>query len=94
MERISAQSAPATRRHGPVALNVSRCFIIFSAVPIAVATYSLRVIVTCILAHWWGAKAAEGFFHEFAGMAVFVLAMVMLVLCGELLRRNGEPTHE
>lgn len=74
--------------------NVHRCIIIFSAVPIAVATNSLRVIVTGILAQWWGAKAAEGFFHEFAGMAVFVLAMVMLVAFGELLRRVAGKSHE
>ena len=74
--------------------NVRRWIIIISAVPIAVATNSLRVIVTGILAQWWGAKAAEGFFHEFAGMAVFVLAMVMLAAFGELLRRTGRATHE
>ncbi|NTV50319.1 MAG: exosortase/archaeosortase family protein [Geobacteraceae bacterium] len=74
--------------------NVRRWIIIFSAIPIAVATNSLRVIVTGILAQWWGAKAAEGFFHEFAGMAVFVLAMAMLVVCGELLRRFGGASHE
>ena len=50
--------------------------------------------MTGILAQWWGAKAAEGFFHEFAGMAVFVLAMVMLVVFGELLRRVGGAAHE
>ncbi len=74
--------------------NVRHWTIIFSAIPIAVATNALRVIVTGILAQWWGAKAAEGFFHEFAGMAVFVLAMAMLVLFGELLRRIGGPSHE
>jgi len=74
--------------------NVRRWIIIFSAVPIAVTTNALRVIVTGILAQWWGAKAAEGFFHEFAGMAVFVLAMVMLVVFGELLRRVGGEAHE
>jgi exosortase len=68
--------------------------IVFSAIPIAVATNALRVIVTGILAQWWGAKAAEGFFHEFAGMAVFVLAMALLVACGELIRRIGEPVHD
>jgi exosortase len=73
--------------------NVRRWIIIFSALPIAVATNALRVIITGILAQWWGSRAAEGFFHEFAGMAVFVLALVMLVACGELLRRSGAPDH-
>lgn len=74
--------------------NRRRWLIIFSAIPIAVATNALRVIITGILAQWWGAKAAEGFFHEFAGMAVFVLAMAMLVAFGELLRRSGGAAHE
>ena len=74
--------------------NVRHWIIIFSAIPIAVATNALRVIVTGILAQWWGAKAAEGFFHEFAGMAVFVLAMAILVLFGELMRRIGGSIHE
>lgn len=74
--------------------TIRRWVIIFSAIPIAVATNALRVIVTGILAQWWGAKAAEGFFHEFAGMTVFLLAMVMLVAFGELLRRTGGPNHE
>lgn len=74
--------------------NARRWIILFSAVPIAVATNALRVIITGILAQWWGAKAAEGFFHEFAGMAVFLLAMGMLVLLGELLRRGGVASHE
>lgn len=74
--------------------DVRRWIIIFSAIPIAVATNALRVIITGILAQWWGAKAAEGFFHEFAGMAVFVLAMVMLVAFGETLRRIGGAAHE
>lgn len=74
--------------------DVRRWIIIFSAIPIAVATNALRVIITGILAQWWGAKAAEGFFHEFAGMAVFVLAMAMLVAFGETLRRIGGAAHE
>ncbi len=69
--------------------NPRRWLIICSAIPIAIATNALRVIVTGILAQWWGAKAAEGFFHEFAGMTVFVLAMAMLVLFGEFVRRRG-----
>lgn len=74
--------------------NARRWIILFSAVPIAVATNALRVIVTGILAQWWGAKAAEGFFHEFAGMAVFLLAIGILAAFGELLRRGGAAPHE
>ena len=74
--------------------NARRWIIVLFAVPIAVATNAMRVIITGILAQWWGAKAAEGFFHEFAGMVVFLLAMAMLVSIGELLRRTGGATHD
>ncbi|GFE60851.1 exosortase A [Geobacter sp. AOG2] len=70
--------------------NVRRWFIIVAAVPVAIATNALRVIITGFLAQWWGAKAAEGFFHEFAGMVVFLLAIVLLVVVGLLVKGRLE----
>jgi exosortase len=69
-----------------------RTLLILAAIPIAIFTNALRVIGTGLLAQYWGAKAAEGFFHEFAGMAVFVLAIVLLVSLGACLsgRKKGE----
>lgn len=69
--------------------NLKRWIIVLATVPIAIFTNAIRVIATGILAQWWGAAAAEGFFHEFAGMLVFALAMVLLVLLGTLLGRIG-----
>ncbi len=66
--------------------NFRRWIIIASAIPIAIATNAMRVIVTGILAQWWGEKAAQGFFHEFAGLAVFALAMAMLVAVGAVVK--------
>lgn len=61
--------------------------LVLLTVPIAIATNMFRVIVTGFLAQYYGSAAAEGFFHEFAGMGVFVLAMVMLFVCSGLLRK-------
>lgn len=69
--------------------GVRRLLLVCSAIPIAIATNMLRVIVTGVLAQYYGAAAAEGFFHEFAGLAVFALAMVLLVLTGIVLRKLG-----
>lgn len=71
---------------------LKRLIIALSALPIAIVTNALRVIVTGILAQWWGAKAAEGFFHEFAGLAVFGVAIVLLVGLGALLGREGKES--
>ena len=67
--------------------NLKRTLLVLSAIPIAIITNMLRVIVTGFLAQYYGAAAAEGFFHEFAGMAVFAMAMVLLVGFGALLRK-------
>ena len=69
-----------------------RWLLICSAVPIAVCTNALRVIVTGFLAQYWGAQAAQGFFHEFAGLVVFGMAMVLLVGLGSLLARKSKRT--
>jgi exosortase len=65
-----------------------RWLLIASALPIAVCTNALRIIVTGILAQQWGAKAAEGFFHEGAGLVVFGLSVVFLLLIGKLVKRE------
>lgn len=67
-----------------------RWIVIFAAVPIAIATNAFRVIGTGILAQFWGAQAAQGFFHEFAGLVVFALAMVLLVGLGALMKERKE----
>jgi len=69
--------------------TLKRWIIILSAIPIAVVTNMFRVIVTGVLAQHYGAAAAEGFFHEFAGLAVFAVAMLLLFALGFLLRRWG-----
>lgn len=69
--------------------NWKRLLLILSTVPIAMATNALRVIGTGVLAERYGAVAAEGFFHEFAGLVVFVVATALLFLVGLILKRVG-----
>ena len=68
---------------------VKRTILIISAVPVAIVTNMIRVIVTGVLASRYGAAAAEGFFHEFAGMAIFAMAMIILFSESAILRRVG-----
>lgn len=64
-----------------------RLILILSTLPIAIFTNCLRVIATGILAQYFGSAAAEGFFHEFAGLFVFGAAVVMFVALGSSLKR-------
>lgn len=64
-----------------------RVVLIAATLPIAVLTNCLRVIATGVLAQYYGAAAAEGFFHEFAGMFIFFMAVAMFVGLGALLKK-------
>ena len=68
---------------------IKRFILVLLAIPIAIVTNMLRVNGTGFLAQYYGSAAAEGFFHEFAGLAVFGLAMVFLVLAGTVLGKVG-----
>lgn len=71
--------------------SLRRFALVLSAVPIAIFINALRVIITGVLAQHFGPGAAEGFFHEFTGMAVFVVSMLLLFATGAVLKGREEP---
>lgn len=64
-----------------------RWALVMLSVPIAIAANALRVAGTGLLAHFWGAEVAHGFYHSFAGWIVFVVAFVLLLASAALLTR-------
>jgi exosortase A len=64
-----------------------RVLIALSTIPIAVVANGARVAGTGIAAHYYGAQAAQGFFHSFSGWLVFVVAFVMLFIVAQVLTR-------
>jgi exosortase len=67
-----------------------RLILIALAIPIAIVANSIRVIGTGILASRFGSAVAEGFFHEFAGLVIFGIAIAMLVVSAFVLRKIGK----
>jgi exosortase len=63
-----------------------RIFLVLSTIPLALFVNIVRVTGTGILAHYYGAKVALGFLHEFSGLAVFALGFFLLL--GEFLLLN------
>lgn len=57
--------------------------------PIALAANMTRVIGTGVLAQYFGAAAAEGFFHEFAGLVIFLTSIALLMGAHRLLSRGS-----
>ncbi len=66
---------------------VKQSILVLLAVPIAIIVNSIRVIGTGILANKYGSEVAEGFFHEFAGLVIFGIAIVLLILSAIILRK-------
>jgi exosortase len=52
--------------------------LIVSAVPIAILTNAVRVSGTGVLAHHYGTRVADGFFHSFSGWVVYIAAALLL----------------
>ena len=66
---------------------IRRIFLSVLAVPIAIVVNSLRVIGTGILANKYGTQVAHGFYHEFAGLLIFGIAIVVLILSAVILAK-------
>jgi exosortase len=66
-----------------------RWVLVLLSIPIAIVANAFRVSGTGVLAHYWGAQAAEGFYHTFSGWLIFLVAFALLLACGWLLSRIG-----
>ncbi len=54
-----------------------RLLLVMASVPIAILVNVFRVSITGVLANFYGARAAEGFFHEFSGCILFLIALAL-----------------
>ena len=71
-----------------------RLIIVFSTIPLSIITNSLRITLTAILYPSLGPAAAEGFFHDFSGWAIFMVSLAVLLgeiwVLRKILPRPGE----
>jgi exosortase D (VPLPA-CTERM-specific) len=62
-----------------------RLFCVLVTIPLGVLINALRIGVTGVLTDKFGPKVSEGFFHDFSGWVMFVVAFIMLFLISRLL---------
>ncbi len=67
-----------------------RVVLFAAAVPLAVLANVIRISVLCVVANVWGIDAALGFFHDFSGLLLFMIAFVGLVTVRKLLKCETE----
>ncbi|MEO1730131.1 MAG: exosortase V [Pseudomonadota bacterium] len=56
-----------------------------AAIPIAVFSNLVRVLILILLTYYAGEAAAQGFLHNFAGMTTFAIALVTMFLVDQLM---------
>ena len=63
-----------------------KCILFCIAFPIAILANLLRLILLFLIGHRWGVQVAMNFFHDYSSILLFVVAILLLMLVGKLLR--------
>jgi exosortase len=63
--------------------------LIAAALPIALAANVVRVIILVLVTYHFGDAAGQGFVHGFAGIALFLIALTLLMFVDTLLGLAG-----
>ena len=74
-------------RHESALRNI---FLAISIIPIAFAANVIRVMVLTLVTYYWGDAAGQGFLHGFAGMVLFLSALLLIVSLDGTLRMLGK----
>ena len=57
-----------------------RVILLISTVPIAIFANSMRIALTAFLYKFWGPEVAEGFFHLFSRLLIFLVCIPVLLV--------------
>lgn len=55
-----------------------RIFLFLCSVPVAVIANSVRIVTLIVVADIWNEKVATGWYHDFSGIFIFVLAFLLM----------------
>ena len=70
-----------------------RAILFASSVPIAIIGNVVRIITICVVAVCSSADFALGFYHDWSGFVIFIVAMLLMVGFGEIVARVCERRH-
>ena len=65
-----------------------KCLLVALTFPFAIIANLFRIVLTVVLAYNFGSVIFQSYFHGFSGMFTFVLALMMLISVGEILKKK------
>jgi exosortase B len=77
-------------RHSSALRNITLAILI---VPISFCANVIRVVTLTLVTYYLGDEAGQGFLHGFAGMVLFLSALLLIIATDRLLRW-GSPSHQ
>jgi exosortase B len=77
--------------HTSVFRNVALAILI---IPVSFAANVIRVIVLTLITYYFGEAAGQGFMHGFAGLVLFLSALILILGVDKLLRLIVQPRSE
>ena len=71
-----------------------RILLALASLPIAVAANGLRIVGTGLIVQYWDPRLAEGFFHAFSGLLIFLVSLLMLFALHQAIRLIGRNREQ
>jgi len=62
-----------------------RALLFACAIPLAVFGNVMRILTICLVGRFASAEFATGFYHDYSGFIVFIAAIALMVVCGEII---------
>lgn len=69
--------------------KLAKFAVLIASILLAVGLNVVRVAATGLLAHFYDPSAAEGFFHEFSGLVVFIVGLAILYSIVSLMTKSA-----
>lgn len=77
-------------KHDSLFRNITLAILI---IPISFAANVIRVIVLTLVTYYFGDAAGQGFVHGFAGMVLFVVALILIMSVDSILQYMSKRWH-
>ena len=71
-----------------------RAILFVSAIPIAILGNVTRILTICLVANYASPDFALGFYHDYSGYVVFLVAIALMIALGEAIRGKDKAKDE
>ncbi|MBI5027180.1 MAG: exosortase [Nitrospirae bacterium] len=87
---ISLMSVGAVYAYLQNVSNLKKSVLFLSIIPIAICANIFRLMLLALITYHFGEAAGQGFFHNFSGILLFIIALISLIILDVLIDRRNQ----